>query len=50
MSHDWALEGTGQKLSSLLDGFLFFWSIPEATFCYYFASCKVYLKTVIVIK
>ena len=23
MSHDWAFEGTGKKLSSLLDGFLF---------------------------
>jgi len=23
MSHDWAFEGTGQKLSSLLDGFPF---------------------------
>ena len=26
MFHDWAFEGTGQKLSSLLDGFLFFFA------------------------
>ena len=47
MSHDWAFEGTGQKLSSLLDGFPFFWHKPEATKCY-FASYTVLLKTVIV--
>ena len=48
MSGDWAFEGTGQKLSSLLAGFLFIWHIPEATFCYYFESFEVYFKTVIV--
>ena len=32
MSHDWAFEGTGQKLSSLLDGFLFFGTNPKLSF------------------
>ena len=32
MSHDWAFEGTGKKLSSLLDGFLFLGTNPKLRF------------------
>ena len=32
MSRDWAFEGTGQKLSNLLAGFLFFGTYPKLRF------------------